>query len=555
MQIKIGNLLRSTGKSILQIARETGLNRNTITALVQGDEGNGVRLSTLQTLHETYGWKLTDMVDDTHVVETLSSKSTAWYRQEGEVVPFTCWPWLISSCQTFGVPRIDVHAQEGRLYIRKEYGYIYWLEKAFSRWSKRLYEEYKTKERYTQLYEDYLRSARNIEELYLSLQRSKTSFQECDLGAIYQEITTYFRFFWNSSIFIDTFDVGTDQAYITDLCTQHHLTQDEAKALLTTDELTFDRERRRDVIELMEAAQKDSIPFLIWIETSGLVEAHLHRWAFVRNNYARIGSYTRQDLKQELEELAKEPEAAYVEREKIEQHREVVNREIQTILKKHRLKENPLAFFQLLTYWREHRKKVNLMGIHILLSLLAELEKKTGIPKETLAYLAPEEFSGVQRGIVSKETLEQRRTQGVMIIIKEEGYHLLIDKEAASLKQECESSIEHPEAPTILYGQIACQGYAKGKARIMLSEKDFARFEDGDILVTSMTRPEFVPLMHRAAGIITNEGGITCHAAIVSRELNKPCLIGTRKATDLIKEGDLIEVRAHHGTVRILQRG
>jgi pyruvate,water dikinase len=88
----------------------------------------------------------------------------------------------------------------------------------------------------------------------------------------------------------------------------------------------------------------------------------------------------------------------------------------------------------------------------------------------------------------------------------------------------------------------------------MLSEVDFTRFKDGDILVTSMTRPEFVPLMRRATGIVTNEGGITCHAAIVSRELGKPCLIGTRRATEVIKEGDLIEVRAHHGTVRILER-
>jgi pyruvate,water dikinase len=69
-----------------------------------------------------------------------------------------------------------------------------------------------------------------------------------------------------------------------------------------------------------------------------------------------------------------------------------------------------------------------------------------------------------------------------------------------------------------------------------------------------MTRPEFVPLMKKAAGIVTDEGGITCHAAIISRELGKPCIIGTQTATQIIKDGDLVEVRANHGTVRILNR-
>lgn len=70
---------------------------------------------------------------------------------------------------------------------------------------------------------------------------------------------------------------------------------------------------------------------------------------------------------------------------------------------------------------------------------------------------------------------------------------------------------------------------------------------------TSMTRPEFVPLMKKAAAIITDEGGITCHAAIVSRELNIPCIIGTRIATKVLKDGDYIEVDADNGIVKILR--
>ncbi len=69
-----------------------------------------------------------------------------------------------------------------------------------------------------------------------------------------------------------------------------------------------------------------------------------------------------------------------------------------------------------------------------------------------------------------------------------------------------------------------------------------------------MTTPEMVPVMKRAAAFVTDEGGITCHAAIVSREMKKPCIIGTKIATKVLKDGDLVEVDANRGIVRILER-
>ena len=78
------------------------------------------------------------------------------------------------------------------------------------------------------------------------------------------------------------------------------------------------------------------------------------------------------------------------------------------------------------------------------------------------------------------------------------------------------------------------------------------RVKNGDILVTGMTTPNFVPAMKRAGAIVTNDGGITCHAAIVSRELGVPCIIGTRMATKILKDGDLVEVNANDGTINKL---
>jgi pyruvate,water dikinase len=69
-----------------------------------------------------------------------------------------------------------------------------------------------------------------------------------------------------------------------------------------------------------------------------------------------------------------------------------------------------------------------------------------------------------------------------------------------------------------------------------------------------MTRPEYVPLMRLALAIVTDEGGITCHAAIVSRELKKPCIIGTKIATQVLHDGDLVEVDADAGVVRVIEQ-
>lgn len=78
-------------------------------------------------------------------------------------------------------------------------------------------------------------------------------------------------------------------------------------------------------------------------------------------------------------------------------------------------------------------------------------------------------------------------------------------------------------------------------------------FQEGEILVSPMTIPDFLPAMKKAAAFVTDEGGILCHAAIVARELNKPCVVGTKFATQVLKDGDLITVDATNGIITLLK--
>jgi len=101
----------------------------------------------------------------------------------------------------------------------------------------------------------------------------------------------------------------------------------------------------------------------------------------------------------------------------------------------------------------------------------------------------------------------------------------------------------------ILKGLGASPGTAWGPVRLIYSPKEIHKVKQGDVLVTEMTSPDFVPAMKRAAAIVTNSGGQTCHAAIVSRELGIPCIVGTRTATIDLKEDQIITVNATQGVV------
>ncbi len=120
-----------------------------------------------------------------------------------------------------------------------------------------------------------------------------------------------------------------------------------------------------------------------------------------------------------------------------------------------------------------------------------------------------------------------------------------------SKKQEAFNII----APILVKGQPASPGVGTGKVVILKSPKEIERAQKGDVLVTEMTSPDFVPAMRRVAAIVTNSGGQTSHAAIVSRELGVPCIVGAKGATKILREGQIVTVDATKGNVHPAQIG
>lgn len=106
-----------------------------------------------------------------------------------------------------------------------------------------------------------------------------------------------------------------------------------------------------------------------------------------------------------------------------------------------------------------------------------------------------------------------------------------------------------PAGQALVSGLSASHGRASGPVRVLGSVKDGPRLAAGDVLVTTMTKPDWLPLMRRAAAVVTDGGGVTCHAAIVSRELGIPAVVGTRLATSVLRDGELVTVDADQGKV------
>lgn len=218
-----------------------------------------------------------------------------------------------------------------------------------------------------------------------------------------------------------------------------------------------------------------------------------------------------------------------------------------------------VSYVQEIIHMRDVRKNFFAKGIVINWRIAEKIFDDAEVSHEYIRYYT---FQEIMKGVsyLKKHKLElMKREKGFALLVYYSGkteiafqdyskskkivddYHLIQEKDRQKEKD-------------VLRGQVGSPGVAKGRVRIMLNISESNKFQVGEVLVAGMTRPEYAPIMKKAVAIITDEGGITCHAAIVSRELKTPCVIGTKLATKILKNGDLVEVDASKGIVKILEK-
>lgn len=184
-------------------------------------------------------------------------------------------------------------------------------------------------------------------------------------------------------------------------------------------------------------------------------------------------------------------------------------------------------------------------------SVLNSIVDKLNLPVDFVLHMTFEEIaSSLKTGMLSveKELILNRLNNGYAYLIAPNASYLVTGNDVDILHQLVIPK-GNEEKVTELKGQVAFKGKVSGIARVILDRRHAGDLREGEILVTTMTTPDFVPAMKLSAGIITNEGGVLCHAAIMSREFKKPCIIGTKIATDAIKTGQKVTIDADKGII------
>jgi len=194
---------------------------------------------------------------------------------------------------------------------------------------------------------------------------------------------------------------------------------------------------------------------------------------------------------------------------------------------------------------------------YLFLDLINLLQKRIGINFDDFikCFTFTDVYNFLDKKIELNDKEISEHKQCILIHYFNKELHYYYGKDALEYKEKFVKIAEKAESKEIK-GIIANKGFAKGKVRILnVSDlkqfiEDSKSFNNGEILVTTMTSPIMVSMMSKASAIITDEGGICSHAAITSREFSIPCIVGTKIATKVLKDGDLIEVDAEKGIVR-----
>lgn len=336
---------------------------------------------------------------------------------------------------------------------------------------------------------------------------------------------------WAAAIFIDAFDLGDDLQEIARIQKNHNFSEHETQILLSPRTPAYITEWENALVAVREGkkAAKDVAYEYFWMGTD-----------YFNCNEMDATVVVTASAKAHAEAFASPA---------VEQRQ---------ILTQHNLAQNPLGVFETLTEWRDIRKRLNFTALYGLCRILKEVLRRKNIPQHLLRWMLPHEAEGLFGENLTQAQVDRIAKRGgatTFVHIHADANYTFSEEAEADLDYVSLVGSHSNEEVREIKGTVASRGKAVGIVRNIKTPDapSATNFEMGDILVTAMTRPEFVPLMRLAGGIITDEGGITSHAAIVSRELKKPCIIGTKIGTQVLKDGDEVEVDAENGIVRLLR--
>ena len=370
-----------------------------------------------------------------------------------------------------------------------------------------------------------------------------------ELLRIYKKFCVFDYSLWELAVHIELFDPCGEQI-ITDVCREYavRLPAADQMTLLTPPEPSILQQEEINIVRI--ALMSDS-------EQGKALARHQAEYWWLKSDWAEVVALDEAYFQKRLDIVLAEPEALLREQiQKFEMRGSQLLQSQVDIAHKYGLPpalQSVYYWFRRMAYWRDLRKRAAMINNRYYKLLGQECARRAEIDFSHFCFLMPDEVfdSQLTFSAAFRNELQQRSEHSIYYIDRGGQPVTLAGEEYLAFMKALAHSFNSKFSD--IKGMIACKGQVQGHVKIINVPADFDKMKPCDILVAPMTRPEYMPLLRLASAIVTDEGGITSHAAIISRELGIPCIIGTQVATEILSDGELVEVDANRGIIHRLE--
>ncbi|MFA6918611.1 MAG: PEP-utilizing enzyme [Patescibacteria group bacterium] len=283
------------------------------------------------------------------------------------------------------------------------------------------------------------------------------------------------------------------------------------------------------------------------IDITDKVRAHQMKYSFIRGSYGDFVEYPLEEINNEIFKIIKEEDFKLKAQHVINKKRKSI------LLKSINFNEDILRLVgltELFAKWQDDRKIFTLTHVALDHKFATDVARRKNIDLEIIKYCHHEELESIIKGELDVNKIAYRTQKPFVVVYKKGKVGLVESKGAKKFLNKVGYVFDNKIKE--LKGFTANLGRVVGPVKVINRIEDSKKVRGGDVIVIPMTRPEHYMAIKKSAAIVTDDGGITCHAAIIARELNKPCIIGTKIATKVLHDGDMVEVDADKGIVKII---
>ena len=377
--------------------------------------------------------------------------------------------------------------------------------------------------------------------------KEKVNLKNLSNEELYNLLFNWYQITLNQIYYINLapVELGLQRA-IKDLKAEKYITSDEISLLYSLDNNTAVIREEYAFLKALKENKNKSI--------KSIIKKHLKEYSYVTigygssplnenvllNRYEKMKSLGENYIDKRIKEIEEYPKQ--LKKQKAKVYKKLNNKQL----------ENLFTLAAKLGFMRDRKKAFLGKSVQFRNKIIKEVSDRFKIEWEDIRFYLMDEFEALllRKKKLDKEEIDRRR-QGIYIS------NVSMMTSGGEAREEYFQSIKiENEDVNVLKtrkGICASPGIVRGKARICLTFEESNKLEKGEILIAYGTDFDFMNAIVKSSGIITEEGGILSHASVISRELKKPCIIAFKNITKLIKDGDLIEIDAEKGKVKILE--